>query len=118
MSSSTLWYYHKDDRGFGPVQEADIRGLLERNEIAADTLVWREGLSDWIEARSTELIGFSSDAALSPPPVSAVTSPRRKHSKLFPVASILAEVFNCLIFGVIPLFVVLALGVGGVNAGH
>jgi hypothetical protein len=117
MNSPTLWYYHKNDRGFGPVQDADMRGLLERNEIAADTLVWREGLSNWVEAQSTDLIGFSSDAAL-PLPVSNATPPRRKHGKLFPVAFILAEVFNCLMFGVIPLFVALVLGVNGINTGH
>jgi GYF domain 2 len=44
MSTPTLWYYYKDGRGFGPVEDADIRGLLEHNEIAADTLVWRDGL--------------------------------------------------------------------------
>ena len=47
MSTTALWHYHKEDRGFGPVQEAKLRGLLARHEIAADTLVWREGLSNW-----------------------------------------------------------------------
>jgi hypothetical protein len=41
MSTPTLWYYHKEDRGFGPVEEGDIAGLFARNEVAADTLVWR-----------------------------------------------------------------------------
>ena len=34
-----LWFYHKEGRGFGPVEEADIRELLKNTEIAADTLV-------------------------------------------------------------------------------
>jgi hypothetical protein len=58
MSTPTLWYYHKEDRGFGPVEEGDIAGLFARNEVAADTLVRRDGLSNWTEARSTELSGF------------------------------------------------------------
>jgi len=77
MSTPTLWYYHKDDRGFGPVEEADIRGLLEHNEIAADTLVWRDGLSDWTEAQNTELSSFFSDAG-SPRPISVMPQSRRK----------------------------------------
>ena len=117
MNSPTLWYYHKDDRGFGPVQEADIRGLLARSEIAADTMVWRDGLSNWTEAQSTELGGFSADAASSRPPVSIVAPSRRKHSKVSWFVFTLAEIFNCLIFGVIPLFVALALAVG-TNTGH
>ncbi len=65
MSTPTLWYYHKDDRGFGPVEEADIRGLLEHNEIAADTLVWRDGLSDWTQAQNTELFSGAESAPSS-----------------------------------------------------
>jgi GYF domain 2 len=75
MSSPTLWYYLKDGRGFGPVQEADIRGLLEHNEIAADTLVWRDGLSDWTQAQSTEL--FS--GAESTPSSTSDDRLRRRH---------------------------------------
>jgi GYF domain 2 len=118
MNSPTLWYYHKDGRGFGPVQEADIRGLLQHNEIAADTLVWRDGLSNWTEAQSTELSGFSSDAAPSPPRVSIVTPSRQKDSNAYWFAFILAEIFNGLTFGLIPLFTALVLSVGGTNSGH
>ena len=141
MSTPTLWYYHKDDRGFGPVEEADIRGLLEHNEIAADTLVWRDGLNDWTEAQNTELSSFFSDAGSPPPPISVMPQSRRKdtappaveaeehwgekevaegvrfgsstHSKVSWFVFILAEIFNCLVFGVIPLFVALILSVGG-----
>ena len=112
MSTTTLWYYHKEGRGFGPVEEADIRRLLEHKEIAADTLVWRDGLSNWTEAQSTELSGFSSDAALSLRPASIVRPSRRENGKVSWLVFILAEIFNCLIFGVIPLFVALVLSVG------
>jgi GYF domain 2 len=140
MSTPTLWYYHKDDRGFGPVEEADIRGLLEHNEIAADTLVWRDGLGDWTEAKDTELSSFFSDAGSPSPSISVMPQSQRKDkappaveteehlrekevadgvrfgsgtpSKVSWFAFLLAEIFNCLIFGVIPLFVALVLGVG------
>jgi hypothetical protein len=140
MSTPTLWYYHKEDRGFGPVGEADIRGLVEHNQIAADTLVWRDGLSDWTEAQNTELSSYFSDAGSPPPPISVMSQSRRKdtappegskehwrekevaegvrfgrstHSKVSWFVFILAEIFNCLIFGLIPLFVGLMLSVGG-----
>jgi hypothetical protein len=110
MSMPTLWYYHKEGRGFGPLEEADIRGLLEHNEIAADTLVWRDGLSNWTEAQSTELF---SDAAAAPPIRS-----RRKPGKVAWCVFALAETFDCFVFGVIPLFVALGLGVSGINTGQ
>jgi hypothetical protein len=112
MSTSSLWYYHKEARAFGPVEGADIGGLLARNEIAADTLVWRDGLSNWTEAHSTELSSFFSDAGLPPSAVSIVPQSRRKHSKVFWLLFSLAEIFNFLIFGV-PLFVAFVLSAGG-----
>ena len=111
MSTTTLWYYHKEGRGFGPVEEAHIRGLLASSEIAADTLVWRDGLSNWTEAQNTELGGLLSEVPSVPPRVLIVPPSRRKHSKVSWFVFVLAELFNCLIFGVIPLFVALALGV-------
>ena len=102
MSTTALWHYHKEDRGYGPVQEADIRGLLARHEIAADTLVWREGLSNWTEAQCTEL----SSETKSPAIAIAIEPPSgRKHGNV-------AEMFNFVIFG-IPLFVALAVAMWG-----
>jgi hypothetical protein len=43
---------------------------------------------------------------------------RRKHSRVSWFVFILAETFNCLIFGVIPLFIALVLSVTGTNTGH
>jgi len=83
MSTPTLWYYHKEDRGFGPVEEGDIAGLFARNEVAADTLVWRDGLSNWTEARSTELSGFLFQVPPLPLPVPIIPLSRQKHGKLF-----------------------------------
>jgi hypothetical protein len=56
MSTSTHWFYYEQGRGFGPVDEAEIRGLLRSGAIAADTLVWRDGLNDWTQAQDTELV--------------------------------------------------------------
>ena len=67
MSTPTLWFYHKEGRGFGPVEEVDIRGLLKNSVIAADTLVWRDGLSDWTQAQNTELFSDAESVPSSIP---------------------------------------------------
>jgi hypothetical protein len=67
MNTPTLWFYHKEGRGFGPVEEADISGLLKNSEIAPDTLVWRDGLSDWTQAQNTELFSGAESAPSSIP---------------------------------------------------
>jgi GYF domain 2 len=100
MSSPTLWYYHKDDRGFGPVEEVDIRGLLTNSEIAADTLVWRDGLNDWTEAQNTELF---SGAESAPSSITIAPQSQRKHNRVSWFVFTLAETFNYLISGVTPL---------------
>ena len=121
------------------MDEPDIQGLLKRDEIAADTLVWRDGLSDWTEARNTELGSFFSGAGsvtpqsrrkdTAPPAVETeehwveqsaadvIRFGNSTHSKVSRFVFILAEIFNCLVFGVIPLLVALILAVG-TNTGH
>jgi hypothetical protein len=56
MSTLNHWFYYKEGRGVGPVDEAEIRGLLQSGAISVDTLVWRDGLDDWTEAHDTELL--------------------------------------------------------------
>jgi hypothetical protein len=56
MSTPTHWFYYEGNRGVGPVDETEIRGLLQSGAIAADTLVWRDGLEDWTQAQDTELL--------------------------------------------------------------
>jgi GYF domain 2 len=108
MSPPRLWYYHKDGRGFGPADDAEISGLIARDEIAVDTLVWRDGLSNWTEAQSTELHRLFFDVAPSTP-IQFRTPSRQKISKPSWLFFAFAEIFNFLIVG-IPLFVLLAQG--------
>lgn len=44
------WSYEKDGERHGPVTKLRLRELLERGEISADTLVWRNGLGAWTPA--------------------------------------------------------------------
>jgi hypothetical protein len=84
------------------MEEADIRGLLEHNDIAADTLVWRDGLSDWTEAQSTELFSGAESAPFIP--IAPQPQPQRKHTRVSCFLFTLAETFNRPISGVIPFY--------------
>lgn len=52
------WYYadHQRQR-HGPVEGADIRALYQRGQLTDQTLVWREGMSEWqaLDTMATEL---------------------------------------------------------------
>jgi len=48
--SSRCWFYKADDRKSGPVDLETIGRLLADRSLAAETLVWRDGLAAWTPA--------------------------------------------------------------------
>ena len=44
----TLWHYVENEERVGPVSADDLNRLAETGLIQDHTLVWREGLDDWI----------------------------------------------------------------------
>lgn len=43
-----LWYYlDQNHQQYGPVPYAQIKDLLDRQELTTDTYVWSEGMEDW-----------------------------------------------------------------------
>ncbi len=42
------WYYARGDERMGPVDEAQIVALASTGQITPQTLVWREGMADWM----------------------------------------------------------------------
>lgn len=57
-----LWNYTKMGLQQGPVPEEELLQKIRRGEIGATTLVWREGMADWLP--------LSQVAELQPPPPS------------------------------------------------
>lgn len=41
------WYYANDNQRIGPVTEEAFQSLVASGTIRADTLVWRQGMSNW-----------------------------------------------------------------------
>lgn len=42
------WYYARGDERMGPVDDHEIVALAATGQINAQTLVWREGMADWM----------------------------------------------------------------------
>lgn len=42
------WYYSREGLQLGPVSEDELLGILNRGEIGGSSLVWHEGMADWI----------------------------------------------------------------------
>ena len=72
----TQWYYSDTQRNrLGPVSAEEMASLHRSGRLSPDTLVWREGLSDWVAWRTiqTEIVPPGTPAP-TPPPV-AVMAP-------------------------------------------
>jgi type IV pilus assembly protein PilA len=74
---SERWYYvDRRQRQQGPVSAAQVRAALRRGDLAADSLLWREGLAQWLpleqlvdELGSDPESGPGGSAAAGGPPV-------------------------------------------------
>ena len=64
--SSRSWFYASQGQQQGPYPEVQLRDLMVRGTITADTLVWSEGMSGWQKAG--EVPGLMSGVA-GPPAV-------------------------------------------------
>ena len=46
------WFYAKDGRQLGPVSESELGQLLRTGAITADSLVWHDGMAEWLPYRT------------------------------------------------------------------
>ena len=47
------WYYAENNERRGPIEDAAFQSLVASGTIKPDTLVWKEGLPEWIPYRQT-----------------------------------------------------------------
>lgn len=60
------WYYSADGQGKkGPVPEHELKRLLTGNQVPASTLVWSEGMANWVSASSVAALQASGTPATS-----------------------------------------------------
>src|SRR5579875_1632298 len=53
--ASILWHYSINGQQFGPVPQDQMPGLVSQGYINGQTLVWRQGLTQWVPAGGSEL---------------------------------------------------------------
>lgn len=74
MSTELVWYYEHQGERHGPVTAAEILDLYRGGGLGPQSLVWREGLGDWVAFAASELAPASGDHP-SPPPMSSALAP-------------------------------------------
>lgn len=60
----TQWYYSQSDAQRGPISEAELKQLLDSKTLPTDTLIWSEGMAQWLPA--TLLPSFAPSPYASP----------------------------------------------------
>jgi len=63
--SDRSWFYAANGQQQGPYPEPQLRDLIARGTVRADTLVWSEGMAGWQKAG--EIPGLMSGGAARPP---------------------------------------------------
>lgn len=80
---ATQWYYNHDGQNCGPIDGSQLKELAVNGTISRDTLLWKDGMKDWVPARKVK--GLFAEpppptptVAKGPPPVAkarAASSP-------------------------------------------
>jgi len=52
--SESKWYVAIDGKQRGPISSLDLRKLVKLKRLKPSDLLWKEGLSDWVEAGSIQ----------------------------------------------------------------
>ena len=83
-----MWHYTIDNTPQNPVVEAVIAQLIANGTIHANTLVWREGMTEWLPLASTELAHYANPQPQSPlrSPVGPVAVPPNRQAVANPYA--------------------------------
>jgi uncharacterized membrane protein len=65
----SAWKYSKNGQSCGPVETDELKSLITSGQLPPDTLVWKEGMPNWIAAGTLpEFTGLV--PAVPPPPTS------------------------------------------------
>src|SRR4030081_938058 len=70
--SNQSWFYAANGQQQGPFPEAQLRDLITRGTVGADTLVWTEGMSGW--QRAADVPGLVPGGS-GPPAISQAGGP-------------------------------------------
>ena len=66
-----MWHYAQDGKPAGPFSEVDLAKSIRAGALTRDTLVWREGMAQWLPASQTELASLFHATSASAPPLPA-----------------------------------------------
>lgn len=67
MSDNQEWYYAEGSTSIGPISQSEFDALVSNGTVRFDTLVWQDGMSDWLPLGQIQ-------GAATPPPAAAMST--------------------------------------------
>ena len=62
-ATHNVWFYSKDDREPNKADLSDLRFLIGKGHLSPDTLVWTDGMPNWVMAKHVPQLSVSSGAS-------------------------------------------------------
>jgi uncharacterized membrane protein len=97
-----MWHYVQNGQACGPIDAPALQSLLQKGSLGPDALVWKQGMPDWVPARS--VADFAACGA--PPPIPPLSLPPKvpatsmdpetldiEHNKVFAVLAYIGILF-------------------------
>lgn len=76
MSDQKTWFYEQDGNQLGPVSDSTITGMIASGILNPKSVVWREGMSDWLPFEKCDLALTPDQPPLLPGNQPTVFTPR------------------------------------------
>ncbi|MBQ5857060.1 MAG: SPFH domain-containing protein [Bacteroidales bacterium] len=66
--NETKYYLYINNMQMGPFDLQIVKQFIQSGQLTPDTLVWKEGLAEWIPAKNTEIQNLFNQGRPTPPP--------------------------------------------------
>jgi hypothetical protein len=112
-SSLPNWHYTTNGQQVGPVSESEIPSLINSGVVVASTLVWHEGMTDWLPANQSTLSKLFSGS--TPPQQPTGLTQSASNAEIDEINSLFTKCWVHFAWGFPCCFIIV--GIGGVIAG-
>lgn len=66
--NASKYYVYINNMQMGPFELQILSQFIQSGQLTPDTLVWKEGLAEWIPAKNTEILNLFNQGRQTPPP--------------------------------------------------
>jgi hypothetical protein len=113
------WYYGSSAGQSGPVEEHELRALIASGGVGPETLVWRDGMKDWLPLQSVpELRGDAVSPYQSPMAPGPGAYVPGYYQPVAPTSGLAIASMVCGIVAIITCYFAGLLGLPAVICGH